>query len=65
MVLQALVATPGCEVRVIPHLIGRLRGQATAEFPCLVFSHLDAWEAHLWKRRRVNERSQGGETARQ
>ena len=59
MVLQALVATPGCEVRVIPHLIGRLRGQATAEFPCLVFSHLDAWEARLWKRERRERVDEG------
>lgn len=57
LVIQALVATPGCEVRVLPHLIARLRGRATAEYPCLVFSSLDAWEARLWKRGRADERA--------
>jgi hypothetical protein len=59
LLVQALVATPGCEVRAIPHLIGRLRGQATTEYRCLVFSVLDAWEARLWTRGRVDERSSG------
>ena len=60
IVLQALIASPGCEVRAIPHLIGRLRGQATAEYRCLVFGPLDAWEARLWtreRRERVDDRS--------
>lgn len=49
--LQGIFATPGCEVRTIHHLIGRLLGRETAEYRCVLFARLDEWEA----RRRGDE----------
>lgn len=44
--LSALLATPGCEMRSIPELLGRLRGRRADEHPCPVafLSWLDGWE---------------------
>lgn len=46
-VLSAMMATPGCEMRAIPELIGRLSGQAAAEHHCpaAFISKIDAWES--------------------
>ncbi len=45
-VVAALIATPGCEMRAIPELFGRLRGMPSAEHECPVtfISTIDAWE---------------------
>lgn len=45
-VLAGLLATPGCEMRAIPELIGRVRGAPVAEHPCpaAFITKLDAWE---------------------
>jgi len=44
-VLAAAIATPGCEMRAIPHLWTVLTGQETQEHFCPGFLNgLDAWE---------------------
>jgi hypothetical protein len=45
-VLAAAIATPGCEMRSIPDLIGRVRGRAAREHHCpaAFVSRIDAWE---------------------
>ncbi len=44
-VLAAGLATPGCEMRAIPHLWTRLTGQPTAEHHCPSFlGRIDRWE---------------------
>lgn len=45
-VLSALIATPGCEMRAIPEIIGRLSGHTSAEHHCPAgfITQLDAWE---------------------
>ena len=45
-VLAAALATPGCEMRAIPDLIGRISGHAAAEHHCPAsfITKLDAWE---------------------
>ena len=44
-VLAAVIATPGCEMRAIPHLWSLLTGRETREHFCPGFLHgLDAWE---------------------
>lgn len=44
--LAALLATPGCEMRAIPHLWTRLTGRETKEHYCPGFlDGLDRWEA--------------------
>jgi len=45
-VLSALLATPGCEMRAIPHLLAKLRGISSKEHHCPVgpISHIDRWE---------------------
>ncbi|MFQ5525897.1 MAG: hypothetical protein ACE5GX_06500 [Thermoanaerobaculia bacterium] len=44
-VLAAAIATPGCEMRAIPHLWTLLTGKATKEHFCPGFLNgLDAWE---------------------
>jgi hypothetical protein len=45
-VLSALIATPGCEMRAIPEIIGRISGHASAEHHCPAgfITQLDAWE---------------------
>jgi len=45
-VLAAIIATPGCEMRAIPELLGRLSGRATAEHHCpaAFITKIDEWE---------------------
>ncbi len=44
-VLAAALATPGCEMRGIPHLVGLLRGRSSGEHYCPGFiDGLDRWE---------------------
>lgn len=45
-VLSATLATPGCEMRAIPELIGRISGRAAAEHHCpaAFITRIDAWE---------------------
>lgn len=46
--LAVFLATPGCEMRAIPDLIGRLRGRKALEHHCPgPFTPLDNWEAKL------------------
>jgi hypothetical protein len=43
--LSAMIATPGCEMRAIPHLWTRLTGRVTEEHYCPGFiDHVDRWE---------------------
>lgn len=44
--LAALLATPGCEMRAIPELFGRITGKASSEHHCPVsiISGIDNWE---------------------
>ena len=52
--IAALLATPGCEWRAIPHLIGRINSQDTKFYPCVIYLHkIDHWEA-----RRQQEKNQ-------
>ena len=45
-VLAAIIATPGCEMRSIPQLFGRLRKQAAQEHYCPgIIDNIDRWEA--------------------
>ena len=44
-VLSAILATPGCEMRAIPHLLGKLSGQGSQEHYCPGFiDNVDRWE---------------------
>lgn len=44
--LAALLRTPGCEWRAIPHLIAKARGVETKFHACSIYLHrLDDWEA--------------------
>ena len=45
-VLAAVLATPGCEMRAIPELVGRITGHAAAEHHCPAsfIAKIDAWE---------------------
>lgn len=45
-VLSAAIATPGCEMRSIPELIGRLSGHAAKEHHCPAsfITRIDDWE---------------------
>lgn len=44
-VLSALLATPGCEMRAIPHLLGVLRGRSASEHFCPgPLRWVDEWE---------------------
>lgn len=45
-VLAAIIATPGCEMRSIPELIGRVTGRAVEEHHCpaSLITKVDAWE---------------------
>ena len=48
--LAAVLAVPGCEVRAIPYLIGRIRGRPVQEHHCPGFlDPLDKWEARKKK----------------
>lgn len=43
--LSGLLATPGCEMRAIPHLVGKFTGRARAEHYCPgPIDGLDRWE---------------------
>ena len=46
-VLAAILATPGCEMRAIPELFGRLTNRDTKEHHCpsSLISGIDRWEA--------------------
>lgn len=46
-VLSAILATPGCEMRAIPELFGRLTNRDTKEHQCpsSIISGIDRWEA--------------------
>ncbi len=50
-VLAAVIATPGCEMRAIPELFGRIMGRPVAEHHCpaSLITNVDSWE----HRRRV------------
>ncbi len=53
-VLSAILATPGCEMRAIPHLLGKLSSQGSQEHYCPGFiDNVDRWE---------RERASGGST---
>jgi hypothetical protein len=44
--LAALLRTPGCEWRAIPHLLARWQGREIEAHPCSIYLHkLDQWEA--------------------
>lgn len=44
--LAALLRTPGCEWRALPHLLALLQGGEVDVEPCSIYLHkLDAWEA--------------------
>jgi len=45
-VLSAIIATPGCEMRSIPELLGRMTGRAAREHHCPAsfITKIDAWE---------------------
>jgi hypothetical protein len=45
-VVAALVGTPGCEMRAIPELIGRMTGNLSEEHECpaAFITRIDAWE---------------------
>ena len=46
--LSGVLGTPGCEMRAIPHLIGKLTGAASAEHYCPgPLDRLDRWERSL------------------
>ena len=48
--LAAILAIPGCEVRAIPYLIGRMLGRPSPEHHCPGFlGPLDEWEARRRK----------------
>lgn len=58
-VLAGLIATRGCEMRAIPHLIAMLRGRGAQFQVCPGFWRpLDEWESN-WKRRGAGEPSRG------
>ena len=50
--LSAFIATPGCEMRAIPELFGRIRGIPSEEHRCPVFflTKIDEWERGLKSR---------------
>ena len=45
-VLSALIATPGCEMRSIPEILGRMSGTASEEHHCpaAFITKIDEWE---------------------
>jgi hypothetical protein len=45
-VAAAAIATPGCEMRALPELLGKVTGRAAAEHPCPAsfIKKLDEWE---------------------
>lgn len=45
-VLAAIIATPGCEMRALPEMFGRIRGQPADEHTCpaTFITAIDAWE---------------------
>ena len=46
-VLAAVLGTPGCEMRAIPHLVGLITGRRRAEHDCPAFlDNLDRWEVN-------------------
>jgi hypothetical protein len=51
-VLAAVIATPGCEMRSIPEVLGRLSGKPGEEHHCPVafITKIDEWEAGLFNR---------------
>lgn len=48
-VVSALIATPGCEMRAIPELFGRMRGKPSEEHHCPVafITRIDEWERRV------------------
>jgi len=46
--LSAILATPGCEMRALPHLLAIINGRPPIEHHCPVgpLSRIDAWEAN-------------------
>jgi len=48
-VLAGLIATPGCEMRAIPHLFGKMTGRGSSEHHCPVplITRIDEWESSL------------------
>jgi hypothetical protein len=51
-ILSTVIATPGCEMRAVPHLWMLLTGRATAEHHCPAgpIDRLDRWELRLRRR---------------
>lgn len=45
-VVSAIIATPGCEMRAIPELLGRVRGKPSEEHHCpaAFITRIDEWE---------------------
>ena len=50
-VLSAAIATPGCEMRAMPKLIGRASGRSVQEHHCpaAFITKIDEWEHKRWK----------------
>ena len=47
-VLSALIATPGCEMRALPELFGKITNRETKEHYCpsSIISGIDRWESN-------------------
>ena len=45
--LSAIIATPGCEMRAIPQILGKISGRAATEHHCPAsfITTIDAWES--------------------
>jgi hypothetical protein len=53
--LAAIIATPGCEMRAIPELAGKLTGRPVAEHRCpaAILTQIDKWEPRRRRRPQV------------
>ncbi len=47
-ILSSIIATPGCEMRAIPQILGKISGRAVAEHHCPAsfITKIDAWESN-------------------
>lgn len=58
-VLSAILATPGCEMRAIPHLLGIVLRNEAREHYCPGFiEHIDEWERYRRIPREVSDRNE-------
>ena len=54
--LSAVLSTPGCEMRAIPHLMGMVSGQGSQEHYCPGFiDNIDRWETNRSAGNQSNE----------